>query len=212
MPTDGEVLWRGTSPEDRAALRRERLIDAGTQIVGTDGADALVIRSICRAANVSPRKFYESFPDTDALLIATYERAVEELLRAVTAAVPAEPLTPDTRQLQTRFHAVFDAATLFLDQHPPAGRIIFQEALHNDVLRTRAMDALPTFLKTIRRAVTSPDHQPIPPTQAHLEATLLSGALTAVLGEWTSGSTPWSREELVAYCTEAALAILSIQL
>ncbi|WP_152665351.1 TetR/AcrR family transcriptional regulator [Mycobacterium sp. UM_Kg1] len=182
------------------------------QIVGTEGSDALVVRSICRVANVSPRKFYESFPDTDALLIATYERAVEELLRTVTAAVPGEPMTSDPRQFRSRFRAVFEAATLFLDQNPRAGRIIFQEALHNDVLRARAMNALPMFLKTIRRAVTSPDHQPIPPTQAHLEATLLSGALTAVLGEWTSGASPWTREDVVAYCTEAGLAILAIKL
>lgn len=212
MATDGEALWRGTSPEDRATVRRARLIDACMQIVGSEGSDALVVRSICRVANVSPRKFYESFPDTDALLVTTYECAVQDLLGAVTAALPAGVTTTDPEQVRAGFHAAFDAATRYLEQHPRAGRIIFREALHSNVLRKRAMGALPRFLETIRHAVISPSRGTTATAQPHLEATLLSGAMSAVLGEWTSGSARWDREDVVAYCTEATLAILSLRI
>lgn len=212
MPTDDEPLWRGTSPEDRAALRRKQLIEACKQIVGAEGAGALGVRAVCRLANVSPRKFYESFPDIDALLVATYDVAVRDLLGAVTAAVPAGSRTKDSRDVRARIHAVFDAATLFLEQDPAAGRIIFREALHSDVLREHAMATLPLFLETTRHAVIRTGRRKSAPTQGQLEATLLSGALSSLLGEWTSGATPWTRADVVAYCTAATHAIMSITL
>ena len=36
--------WRGQEPEDRRAKRREQLIEAGLDIMGTDGADRGIAR------------------------------------------------------------------------------------------------------------------------------------------------------------------------
>lgn len=210
MPSDDELLWRGTSPDERADERRSKLIAACRDIVGHDGSSALTVRSVCGVANVSPRKFYECFPDTGALLVATYDSAVEELLVAVTSAArgPKER-REDSHAVRTRLRAVYDAATSHLEQHPAAGRIIFREALTNDGLRARALTVLPTFLQTIQRGVVG-SGRPTARRFRTLETTLMSGALSAVFTEWLSGTTQNTRKDVVEYCTEATLAILEM--
>ncbi len=196
--------WRGTSSDERTDERRERLLAAGHAIVGTQGASALAVRGVCRAANVSPRHFYECFPDTDSLLLATYERAVQQLLASVGAA-----LTGMDGPFEERLRAVFDAAAGYLEAHPESGRIIFREALTNDILRTRGVITLPAFLGAVRTMAAEPGRAPVPAPYRHLEATLLSGGLAAVFVEWLSGSGRFTRDELVSYCTTASLTLMS---
>ena len=46
----GPRRWRGQEPEDRRAARRTQLIEAGLQIMGTEGAAAATMRATCREA------------------------------------------------------------------------------------------------------------------------------------------------------------------
>nr|WP_183519497.1 TetR/AcrR family transcriptional regulator [Mycolicibacterium sp. BK634] len=190
-----EDRWRGTSSDERAGERRERLIAACHEIVGTEGASALAVRAVCRAANVSPRHFYESFDDADALLLATYERAVQQLRDAIGAAVADS----GAAEFEDRLRTAFETAANHLEAHPESGRIIFREALTNDVLRARGVVALPAFVGGMR-------------PRRHLDATLLSGGLAAAFIEWLSGTGKFTRDELVTYCTKATLTLLSMEL
>ena len=187
--------WRGTSSDERAGDRRERLIVAGHEIVCRHGASALAVRAVCRAANVSPRHFYESFADSDELLLATYDRAVQQLLDAIGTAVADS----GAASFEDRLRTSFETAASYLETHPESGRILFREALTNDVLRTRGLITLPAFLGALR-------------PRRHLEATLLSGGLAAAFVEWLSGTGKFTRDELVTYCTTATLTLLSMEL
>jgi len=198
--------WRGTSSDERAEERRERLLAACHDIVGQQGSSALAVRAVCRAANVSPRHFYECFADADLLLLATYERAVHQLLDAVSAAEPSGA------SFENRLHAAFDVAASYLETHPESGRIIFREALTNDVLRTRAVITLPAFLGAMRHLAHEPGRAPAAPPYRHLQATLLSGGLAAVFVEWLSDTGKFTRDQLVSYCTAASLTLLSAEL
>lgn len=208
---NSEHLWRGTSPDERADDRRERLITACLDIVGEHGSKRLAVRAVCRAANVSPRHFYESFADTDALLLATYERVVSDLLRAVVAdGNGGDQAGRAGTDVRARLHHVFDSATMYLGDHRDAGHLIFREALTNDVLRTRAAITLPMFLRAVRQVAMAGENE-ADPSRAHLEAALLSGGLAAVFVEWLSGSARFTREQLVAYCAEATWEVLSLR-
>ncbi|OFB40343.1 hypothetical protein BA059_10030 [Mycolicibacterium sp. (ex Dasyatis americana)] len=206
---NSEHLWRGTSPDERADDRRERLITACLEIVGDHGSKGLVVRAVCRAANVSPRHFYESFADTDALLLATYERAVSDLLRAVVSDGDGADQAGRTGNARARLYGVFDSATTYLGDHRRAGHLIFREALTNDVLRTRAAVTLPMFLRAVQQIAVTGENES-GPSQSHLQAALLSGGLAAVFVEWLSGSAKFTREQLVSYCAEATWAVLSL--
>jgi AcrR family transcriptional regulator len=78
--------YGGRSAADRRAERRERLLEAGLQLFGTDGYAATSIEKLCTHAGVSTRNFYEEFQSREDLLIALHARANEHSFAAVTAA------------------------------------------------------------------------------------------------------------------------------
>ena len=83
--------YAGTAAVQRSAERRERLLDAGAQLLGAEGLDATTVRAVCKAAHLTPRYFYESFADRDALLLAVYDRAAAEAATRILAAVAVAP-------------------------------------------------------------------------------------------------------------------------
>ncbi|MGE2836138.1 TetR/AcrR family transcriptional regulator [Mycobacterium sp. SMC-4] len=197
---ENDSQWRGTSPEERSEDRRDRLLTSCLELVGSDGAGALAVRAVCRQAGVSHRYFYELFADVDTLLVATYERAVGELLAGVTAAIP-EGGDPSTALRDS-----FDAATDFLQRHPLQGRLIFSEALTHARLRDRAVQVLPGFLRAVYGVAVAPGHS----GPSELQTMMLAGGLAALFTEWLSGTASFTRRELVAYCTSATVALLSL--
>lgn len=198
MTPDSANQWRGTSSAERADDRRQRLVNACVEILGRDGVSGLGVRAVCRAANVSHRYFYDLFPDTDALLLAAYQEAVQQLLAEVGSAINAGV------GIREQLRVGFDAATVFLEEKPAYGRLIFQEALANEALRRHAASALPAFLLAAREMA-----EPGGTSAAHpLETALISGGLAAIFIEWLSGTAAFSRSELVDYCTDSMMAIL----
>lgn len=210
--TGGETRWRGTSSGERADERRDRLLNVCEDIVAAGGAAALGVRAVCRAAGISPRHFYESFTDTDALLLAAYERAVQRLLDHVAAAITARGQRDAVLPMpaRDRLKTAFDAATTYLQDHPQSGHIIFREALTNGVLRTRAALTLPSFVNTVGRMALPRPERTGQSRDNRLRAVVLSGGLAAAFLEWISGTADFTRDELVGYCTEASLALLSL--
>jgi len=67
---------------ERRDQRRELLLDAGLELFGTLGYANTSVRAISSAASLNSRYFYESFADRESLLIAVYERIVQELALA----------------------------------------------------------------------------------------------------------------------------------
>ncbi len=86
--------YRGSSATERRAARREALIRAAILVYGERGYRNATVKSVCEAAGLTERYFYESFPNSEALLAESY-RAVTGLLldrlEEVGAATPGEP-------------------------------------------------------------------------------------------------------------------------
>ena len=212
-PNDDENRWRGTSSDERIDERRDRMLVACRDIVGKQGGSALAVRAVCRAASVSPRHFYECFPDTDSLLLATYEQSVQQLLIAVTSAAPADFAAgaPDPAAARRVLRSVFDTAISHLEKHPEDGRIIFGEALTNNFLRTHAVMTLPKFMRAVKELTLPAPAKQRKARYGSLESTLLAGGLAAVFIEWLSGTSDFSRDDLITYCTDITWAVLSTQ-
>jgi AcrR family transcriptional regulator len=78
--------YRGLSVDERRDQRRERLLEAGLELFGTDGYAGSSIRAVSAAASLNSRYFYESFSSREDLLYHVYQRAVEQVARAVVEA------------------------------------------------------------------------------------------------------------------------------
>lgn len=79
--------YGGVPAEVRVAQRRESLLEAGLELFGTAGYQATSVRAVCRQAGLSERYFYESFANTEALLIGVYRRCTDAMHDEITAAM-----------------------------------------------------------------------------------------------------------------------------
>lgn len=197
MDTIPPRVWRGQTHDDRSQVRRAQLLHAGFELLGTEGASGVTMRAVCRHAGLSPRYFYESFTDTDELTLAVYDGCNAELVSAIAgAAGTASPVT-----------AAIDAAAGYFEADPRRVRILLREPQSSNLLAGHRADMLPALLTELADSagVTDP---PAAPDLRAMNASALSGALTALVLDWADGRLHVSRAELVRFAAGLALASL----
>lgn len=77
--------YAGQSAEARAQARRERLIEAAVRVYGAQGYRNATVKAVCEAAGLTERYFYESFDNSEALLIAAFDHVAHVVLRGLDA-------------------------------------------------------------------------------------------------------------------------------
>ena len=78
--------YGGVSGEARRAERRARLIEAAVRVYGEVGYRNATVKAVCAVAGLTERYFYESFANSEALLIAAYTHVTDALHAEMTAA------------------------------------------------------------------------------------------------------------------------------
>ena len=74
------------------AERRAAFLEAGFELIGTEGYRAATVRAVCKQAGYTDRYFYQLFGSTEGLLLAVYTQVSERLKQAlITAMESAEP-------------------------------------------------------------------------------------------------------------------------
>lgn len=185
--------WAGVPAAERQAARRQQLLDAAFDLLGTSGTAAVTVRAVCRAAGLNSRYFYESFADLDELLPAVYDRTVGELYAAIgeaTAAV-ADPVG--------RLRTGIETAVRFVDADRRRGKVLFVEGRGNPGVDEHRFTAWQHLLAGVRREPTTP-----------VRAAMLAGGFTTALVEWLDGRLDLSRDELIDQATAVALEVAGI--
>src|SRR2546430_7578142 len=194
--------WRGVSAEERRAERRAQLIEAGIEVIGTQGWAGTSVRGVCRQAGLTERYFYESFPDREALLLAVYEHVLVEGIQVVLAAAAAAP-----HEVRLTARAGIAAAVELLIGDPRKGRVLILEATGNETLQRRrqqAVRAQAALLSEVAREFFGDN--PPDPVDANLTALALVGALAEVGGAYLDGQLDVPRERLIDHLTELFVA------
>ena len=91
--------YGGRSPEERAADRRARLLEAALDLYGTEGYSSVSIERLCSHAGVTARHFYEAFEGREAVLIGLIDSITEQVRQRVTAALSRPSEDPRRRAL-----------------------------------------------------------------------------------------------------------------
>jgi len=115
--------YGGQSSGERRAERQERLIRAAVDTYGEQGYRRTTVADVCRAAGLTPRYFYESFANSEALLIAAYEAVTRIALETVQAA--ASGLGEAERE--ARLEAMLRGYYTLLREKPAAARVFVTE-------------------------------------------------------------------------------------
>src|SRR4051812_4845885 len=116
--------WHGTTAQERAGERRRQLLDAGRTLMAEGGAAAGTVRALTRASGLSPRFFYESFPNRDTLLLALWDEQYAELTALVERAIAdAGP------ELADRLHAALLVTVRWFEAEPWRVVVMLRETL-----------------------------------------------------------------------------------
>lgn len=196
-------VYGGQSAEERRAERRAQLLEAGLDLIGTQGWSATTVRGICTRAKLTSRFFYESFEDLDALAVAVFDQVVEDATEQVIGAVAAAP--PDDPQAQAG--AAIDTFVRALTDDPRKARVTFVEALGSEALLERRLATMNTFAQLIAaqaRASFKPPATEDP--LVDLTARLLTGGLAELLITWLQGEIEMEREQLIEDCVALFVA------
>jgi AcrR family transcriptional regulator len=198
-----DVRWVGLSPEQRRQARRDLLVEAGFNLLGTEGAAGTTVRAVCAAAELNARYFYESFDDIDALLIAVYDKVGADL-----AAALSELHVPDGVDPVKGARIGMEALVNFIDEDRRRARVLYVEALGNVALARHRMALDQEVVISLEaRAIEAAGSWPQGERVGRVGAAMLVGGLGEVLRDWVEGRIDVSREQLVD-----DLAVLSIAL
>ncbi|HEV8561927.1 MAG TPA: TetR/AcrR family transcriptional regulator [Actinophytocola sp.] len=198
--------WRGVSAEERRAERRAALIEAGLEVIGTQGWASTTVRGVCRQAGLTERYFYESFPDHEALLLAVYEHVLVEGIQVVLEAATKAP-----RHIQRTARAGIAAAVEWLIGDPRKGRVLILEATGNETLQRRRQEAVraqAALLSQFARDFFGDG--PADPTDTYLTALSLVGALAEVGGAYLDGQLDVSPVRLIDHLTGLFVAATEV--
>ncbi|GAA2794630.1 TetR/AcrR family transcriptional regulator [Saccharopolyspora taberi] len=191
------MTWGGTSLPERRAVRREKLLAAGLDLLGTQGSAAVAVRSVCRRAELTDRYFYENFADREALLLAVYDQVAGEAKEALEEAVRDSPHEPA---------AAVEAFLGVLTDDPRKGRVLLLEPMTDAALGARGAELMPVFADLVAaRLGGDPSGR-----AARMTATALIGALSNLFVRWLDGSLAVTRADLVDYCVALLLASASL--
>lgn len=172
--------YRGVAVEDRRAERRQRLLEAGLKVFGEVGYHAATVKTICAAAGLTERYFYESFANSEDLLCAVYEQHMvlqqERILLAVTQA-PREPVA----MIEAGLRAFFELAR----EIPAGARVQFVEVLgvspRVDKLYRQAIENFAQMLRTLNLQL--PTQTPLARDEETLSVGLV-GAAVGIASRW----------------------------
>jgi AcrR family transcriptional regulator len=195
-------IYGGVPADERRAERRLRLLDAGLEVLGSEGWQATTVRGICKQARLNARYFYESFSGLDELLVAVFDRIVEEAVEAVLAAIGQAPATP-LGQAQAAIKAFVGSTT----GDPRKARVAFAEAMGSEALMRRRLDTLQEFADLIAAmSLEFYAHDGLDRETAALNAHVLTGGLIESIVAWVEGRLDISRERMVEHCATLFVA------
>lgn len=177
----------------RAPVRRDRILEAATQVFGTSGFGA-GMGEVAAAAGVHRTVLYYYFPTKDDLLKAVLDVQLTEAVRYLAPVVSA------VGDYEPRFRAAVKAVVDFAEAKPEAWKLLFDTAeVMDPELREMRESAWESVIATMtalfaRDAATVGLNVEDPATRATGE--LLLGGVVHLIRWWREHSVEVSREQL----------------
>lgn len=192
-PLRSRRRYRGRTPEQLAAERRERLLDAALALFAERGYSATPIETLCATARVATRHFYEQFDGREALLRALFDDIFEHASREISAA-----LSGDSKDLDARVSDAIRAGMHYLLADPRRARVFCLESVgvsrEMETHRRARLHEIAEFIRGYADALQASGL--LPERDYSLPAVALMGALFEMIEEWLTRDTGLDAEGL----------------
>lgn len=195
--------WRGIPADERQAERRRRLVEATLDLVEAKGLAAITVRGVCARAGLTSRHFYESFSDTNDLLISVYEELAEQ---GITGA--AEGMDTIGDDLRSQVRAGVQAGINSMADDVRRGRFLLVHATAHPELNRRRRQLIAAgaelFAKTALDAYGISDE---PPSLSAASRYAVGGVIELTTA-YVEGDLTVSVGELVEMATDITLGAI----
>ena len=202
--TDGARSYGGKSADERAAARRERLIDATVELLASQGEARTTMTAICARAGLTERYFYESFGYRDQALVAALDAVSDEIARRALDAIAASSGEPEDR-----VRAAIDSVVDFVVAAPEAMVVAVIESNANAAMRERRHELLGSFATLVAaeaREIFGGETWPEP--RDHLQAVIFMAGLSELVASWLLGEVELTPDELVTTASDSLVALM----
>jgi len=170
--------YGGQSQEARVRERRAKLMQAAAALYGRLGPAGASVTAICAEAGLTPRYFYESFANREALLRAVFRTVCDRLIEQIGAAI--DPEAPAISGVRAFFG--------LLAEHPDLARVFLVEAEHDDAeMRAVGRAAMERFAGML-----------MPGGQDGLAKAGAIGAILRIARFWLEGGAQQPADEVAA--------------
>lgn len=179
-PSAAPRPYGGESHAERVAARRERLLEAGLELIGTEGRSAATVRAVCATSGLNQRYYYESFRDAEDLLTQVYQLQIARLEAAILDSVqPGMALSQQVR------HAA-DAYFSTVRADPRLGRVVLFEVLGvSPEVDARHRAGSQRFEGVVRALITHGlPRRSVPGLDLAVLSQAVVGAMVTVAGNW----------------------------
>lgn len=193
--------FKGQSMEERQKERREKLIEAGLQVYGTQGFFSVTVRDVCSEAKLTERYFYESFKRSEELFKAVYLRLIDQLQKNILNAVMQTGQT----DFRLMVHAGLTAMFTSLQNDPRMARILFIDAvLVHEMFGQTIVDTMASFDRMTQAMFILMFPKDTRNTlQLSLISTGINGYVTHIATRWVMGGFKEPLEEVLTVCALA---------
>ena len=201
-----ERQFKGLSLTERKQARREKLIEAGIAMYGTQGFFSVTVKDVCNEAKLTERYFYESFKKSEELFQTVFLKMIEKMQTCLTQAVLMA--APEPNNMVT---AGLSALLSTIKDDPRMARIIYIDAMLVQDLHNQAtiQETLTQFDRIIQGFVmiTMPN-APHSAEEVSLMATGLNGYVTHIIIRWVSEGFKQPLEDVLAACCAVFLSFI----
>ena len=174
--------YRGVPQDERRAQRRNQLMMAGIAVYGERGYRLATVKAVCEAAGLTERYFYESFANSEELLIACFNTVTYTVLEEILAASRQAGRGPAARA-----RAMLNAYFAALQREPRSARVFLVEIRGV----SRAVDkAFDTALRVIGEQIGQAVAPPTTAADPLLQAGIVGGVMHIALRWIEDGYTP----------------------
>jgi AcrR family transcriptional regulator len=196
-------MYGGVSAEARRSERRQKLLDAGLELIGTEGWAATSIRRVCQQSGLSSRFFYESFDSLDALAVAIVDEITADTVGALVSA-----LGSSEGAIGERIRTGVTALIKVLTDDRRRARVAFVEALGSEQVMQRRL----AIMHSVSALLVAEFQRSYPPVEdqefVRLAAFGLVGLVVELMIAWTSGDVARTRDELADDLSDLVLATI----
>ncbi|MGC4933084.1 TetR/AcrR family transcriptional regulator [Gordonia sp. DT30] len=198
--------YGGRSVADRLAERRRRFLDAALAEFATAGYTSSSVTSICKAAGLSRRQFYELFDDRESLLIALYDEIQGDARTAVAQAL-GDSASGDRKHLAT---VAMRAYVESVGSDFRRAEVSFVQIVGvSPAVEQHRLDSRAEWMDFFVAGMSEFAGREPGPRDAEL-ATGFVGALTAVIHRWSLTPEPHHIETVVDVLADILVAFIDI--